>query len=41
LLFEGLGEDRFGGLRQFAGVTTPTRRWEQAFSDAGGEAWET
>jgi hypothetical protein len=25
----------------WSGVTTPTPRWEQAFSDDGGETWET
>jgi hypothetical protein len=25
----------------WTGVTTPTPRWEQAFSDDGGETWET
>jgi len=25
----------------WAGVTTPTPRWEQAFSDDGGRTWET
>jgi len=25
----------------WSGVTTPTPRWEQAFSDDGGRAWET
>jgi hypothetical protein len=25
----------------WSGVTTPTPRWEQAFSDDGGENWET
>ena len=40
------GEDTFEGrpiLVRFiwSGVTTPTPRWEQAFSDNGGETWET
>ncbi len=40
------GEDVFEGrpiLVRFiwSGVTTPTPRWEQAFSDDGGETWET
>jgi len=48
--FEGVGtfegEDTFLGrpiLVQFtwSGVTTPTPRWEQAFSDDGGSTWET
>jgi hypothetical protein len=43
-LFEG--EDVYRGrpiLVRFAwsGVTTPTPRWEQAFSDDGGKMWET
>jgi len=25
----------------WSGVTTPTPRWEQAFSDDGGQTWET
>jgi hypothetical protein len=25
----------------WSGMTTPTPRWEQAFSDDGGETWET
>ena len=25
----------------WSGVTTPTPRWEQAFSEDGGETWET
>ena len=25
----------------WSGVTTPTPRWEQAFSDDGGKSWET
>ena len=25
----------------WSGVTTKTPRWEQAFSDDGGETWET
>jgi len=40
------GEDIFAGrpiLVRFtwSGVTTPTPRWEQAFSDDGGRTWET
>jgi hypothetical protein len=40
------GEDVFEGrpIRVrfiWSGVTTPTPRWEQAFSDDGGETWET
>jgi hypothetical protein len=40
------GEDVFEGrpiLVRFiwSGVTTPTPRWEQAFSDDGGGTWET
>ena len=40
------GEDIFRGrpiLVRFtwSGVTTPTPRWEQAFSDDGGRTWET
>jgi hypothetical protein len=40
------GEDTFEGrpiLVRFiwSGVTTPTPRWEQAFSEDGGETWET
>ena len=40
------GADTFEGrpiLVRFtwAGVTTPTPRWEQAFSEDGGETWET
>jgi hypothetical protein len=40
------GADTFDGrsiMMQFtwSGVTTPTPRWEQAFSDDGGESWET
>ena len=40
------GEDTFEGrpiLVRFtwSGVTTPTPRWEQAFSDDGGRTWET
>jgi hypothetical protein len=43
-LFEG--EDVYRGrpiLVRFAwsGVTTPTPRWEQSFSDDGGKTWET
>jgi hypothetical protein len=43
-IFEG--PDTFDGrpiLVRFtwSGVTTPTPRWEQAFSDDGGAAWET
>jgi hypothetical protein len=43
-LFEG--EDVYRGrpiLVRFtwSGVTTPTPRWEQAFSDDGGRTWET
>jgi hypothetical protein len=41
-----LGEDTLAGrpiLVQFlwSGVTTSTPHWEQAFSDDGGETWET
>ena len=41
-----LGEDVFEGRRIrlrfiWSGVTTPTPRWEQAFSDDDGETWET
>ena len=40
------GEDEFEGrpiLVRFtwSGVTTPTPRWEQAFSEDAGETWET
>jgi len=40
------GEDFFDGRSVrvrfiWSGVTTPTPRWEQAFSDDGGETWET
>ena len=40
------GDDTFKGrpIRVrfiWSGVTTPTPRWEQAFSDDGGETWET
>ncbi|MGH3132254.1 MAG: hypothetical protein ACRDNY_00665 [Gaiellaceae bacterium] len=40
------GRDTFDGrpiLVRFtwSGVTSPTPRWEQAFSDDGGETWET
>jgi hypothetical protein len=43
-IFEG--EDTFEGtpiLVRFvwSGITTPTPRWEQAFSEDGGETWET
>jgi hypothetical protein len=43
-IFEG--EDLFDGrpiLVRFtwSGITTPTPRWEQAFSADGGETWET
>jgi hypothetical protein len=43
-IFEG--DDTFGGrpIRvrfTWSGVTTPTPRWEQAFSDDGGKTWET
>jgi hypothetical protein len=39
------GDDTFDGkpIRVrfvWSGVTTPTPRWEQAFSDDGGETWE-
>jgi hypothetical protein len=40
------GDDTFGGrpIRvrfTWSRVTTPTPRWEQAFSEDGGESWET
>ena len=40
------GDDTFDGRPvrvryQWSDVTTPTPRWEQAFSDGGGETWET
>jgi len=40
------GEDELAGRRidvrfTWSGVTTATPRWEQAFSDDGGETWET
>jgi hypothetical protein len=40
------GDDTFDGrpIRVrfiWSGVTTPTPRWEQAFSDDGGKTWET
>jgi hypothetical protein len=40
------GDDTFDGrpIRvrfTWSGVTTPTPRWEQAFSEDGGESWET
>ncbi|HSL65865.1 MAG TPA: hypothetical protein VK874_14530 [Gaiellaceae bacterium] len=40
------GEDTFAGRPivvrfTWSGVTTPTPRWEQAFSADGGETWET
>ena len=40
------GDDTFEGrpIRVrflWSGVTTPTPRWEQAFSEDGGETWET
>ena len=40
------GEDTFDGrpiLVRFvwSGVTTPTPRWEQAFSADGGDSWES
>jgi hypothetical protein len=43
-IFEG--DDTFDGrpIRvrfTWSGITTPTPRWEQAFSDDGGETWET
>ena len=43
-MFEG--DDIFGGrpIRVrfiWSGITTPTPRWEQAFSDDGGKTWET
>ena len=43
-IFEG--DDTFDGkpIRVrfiWSGVTTPTPRWEQAFSEDGGETWET
>lgn len=43
-LFEG--DDTFEGrpIRMrfvWSGITTPTPRWEQAFSEDGGDSWET
>jgi hypothetical protein len=43
-IFEG--EDTFEGRPilvrfKWSGVTTPTPRWEQAFSEDAGETWET
>lgn len=43
-IFEG--NDTFEGRPiivrfTWSGVTTPTPRWEQAFSDDGGDTWET
>jgi hypothetical protein len=43
-IFEG--DDTFEGrpIRMrfiWSGITTPTPRWEQAFSEDGGETWET
>jgi hypothetical protein len=40
------GEETFEGrpIRvrfRWSGVSTPTPRWEQAFSDDGGKTWET
>ena len=40
------GDDTFDGrpIRvrfAWSGITTPTPRWEQAFSEDGGETWET
>jgi hypothetical protein len=40
------GDDTFGGRPvrvrfSWSGVTTPTPRWEQAFSADGGATWET
>jgi len=40
------GADTFAGRSirvrfTWSGVTTPTPRWEQAFSDDGGKTWET
>ena len=40
------GDDTFDGrpIRVrfiWSGITTPTPRWEQAFSEDGGETWET
>jgi len=43
-IFEGedMFEDRPIRVRfTWSGVMTPTPRWEQAFSDDGGETWET
>ena len=43
-VFEGSDtfEERPIGLRfTWSGVTTPTPRWEQAFSDDAGRTWET
>ena len=39
------GADTFAGKPvlvrfEWSGVTTPTPRWEQAFSDDGGKSWE-
>ena len=41
-----VGDDTFEGrpIRMrfiWSGITTPTPRWEQAFSEDGGETWET
>ena len=43
-IFEG--DDTFEGrpIRMrfvWSGITTPTPRWEQAFSEDDGETWET
>jgi hypothetical protein len=43
-VFEGEDVDRGRPILvrfTWSGVTTPTPRWEQAFSDDGGRTWET
>ncbi len=43
-IFEGEGTIDGRAIRvrfTWSGVTTPTPRWEQAFSDDDGETWET